>query len=290
MASLAQMLEGGFLSMWGQTTASRLDALAPWVLRSFGYYEIMGIKELHNLLSRYPRRRLETWVTNLRGVESSLSRRKNIQEQILIGAKRGCERLRSVELVDNNFTLAAYHFLARADSTWRQDDKFRVLELGPLGLWGPTVWCPVCDYNLKLQKWDTRSFTCPGHDVPLIPKEDALPIGVGFTHEIQKRMYQESVTTIEDIVVEHSSKAVLSMHIPKMLPFSELVIAVGELDSIPKLKHFVQHFLQTSLLREEVRQNEERLQRSYMKLLETLSSTLTVDAGQSNGGEGPAST
>jgi hypothetical protein len=271
------MIEKGFLFMVGQNIAAQLATLEPRVMRSFGCHDI-GLKDVQHALSLYPSRRLDAWLDNIRSVESSLLRRKTIQEQILIDAKNGYESLGSVEPVDNNFALAAYHFMARGDSTWLKDDRFQTLDLGPLGSWCPLVWCPLCDYNLRLQQWDTRGFTCPGHDVALIPRHEALPTGIGFTAEIQKQIYQETVTTVEDIVVGHPAKVVLSMHIARMLPFSELVIAVGETTSMPRLRRFVQNFLRTSPLGGEVRQNEEYLQQSYATLLDTLRSAPAVDA------------
>jgi len=62
------------------------------------------------------------------------------------------------------------------------------------------------------------------------------------------------------------------VRIPKMLPFSEVVVAVGDVDSLPKLKAFIQGFLRVSSSRQEAQQNEVSLQRSYTSLLETLRS------------------
>lgn len=268
---LATMIESGFLFTVGQNTAAQLTTLEPRVMRSFGCHDI-GLKQLQHALSLYLSRRLDAWLDNIRGVESSLLRRKTIQEQILTDAKNGCEPLGFVELVDNNFTLAAYHFLARGDSTWLEDDRFQTLELGSLGPWCPPVWCPLCDYNLRLQQWDTRHFICPRHNVPLVPREDASPIGVGYAPGMEMELYQESATPVEDIAMKYPSKVALSMRIPKMLPFSEVVIAVGDTDSTPKLKPFVQDLLRTSSSRQEAQQNEVGLQRSYANLLNTLRS------------------
>ena len=91
-------------------------------------------------------------------------------------------------------------------------------------------------------------------------------------------LYEESVVPIEYIAVEHPSKAALSMRISKMLPFSELVMAVGETDSMSRLRRFVQDFLQTSSLREEVHRTEGSLQSSYTQLLDTLRSITAVDS------------
>ena len=270
-ASLTEMIEKGFLFMVGQNTAAQLATLEPRVMRSFGRHDI-GLKHLQHALSLYPSRRLDAWLDNIRGVESSLLHRKTIQEQILTDARNGCESLGSVELVDSNFALAAYHFLARGDSTWLEDDRFQTLELGSLGPWCSPVWCSLCDYNLRLQQWDTRRFICPGHNVPLIPREDASPIGVGYAPGVEVELYQESVTPVEDIAMKYPLKVALSMCIPKMLPFSEVVIAVGDTDSMPKLRRFVQDFLRASSSRQEAERNEVSLQKSYTNLLETLRS------------------
>ena len=80
------------------------------------------------------------------------------------------------------------------------------------------------------------------------------------------------LTPVEDIAVKYPSKVALSVRIPKMLPFSEVVIAVGDADSLPKLKPFVQDFLGASPSVEEAQRNEVSLQRSYTILLETLRS------------------
>jgi len=93
------------------------------------------------------------------------------------------------------------------------------------------------------------------------------------------------IVPIEYIALEHPSKKALSLRIPKMLPFSELVIAVGKTTSIRKLRHLVKDFLRASPLRVEVCRNEEDLQRSYAKLLESLRSTPTTDVGHSESGD-----
>jgi len=269
--SLTEMIESGFLFMVGQNIVARLATLEPRVTRSFGCHDI-GLKHLQHVLSLYPSRRFDAWLDNIRSVESLLLHRRTIQEQILTDAKNGCESLGSIQLVDNNFALAAYHFLARGDSTWLQDDRFQTLEMGSLGPWRSPVWCPLCDYNLRLQQWDTRQFICPGHNVPLIPREDASPIGVGYAPGVEMELYQEHVTPIEDIAMKYPSTVALSVRIPKMLPFSEVVIAVADVDSMPKVKSFVQDFLRASSSRQEAERNEVSLQRSYTSLLETLRS------------------
>ena len=257
--------------MVGQNIAAQLATLEPRVMRSFGCHDI-GLKHLQHALSLYPSHRLDVWLDNIRDVESSLLRRKTIQEQVLTEAKNGCKSQSSVEIVDNNFALAAYHFLARGDGTWLEGDRFQTLELGPLGPWRPPVWCPLCDYNLRLQQWDTRHFICPGHNVPLISREDASSIGVSYTPGMEMELYRELVTPVEDIATKYPSKVALSVRIPKMLPFSEVVIAVGDADFIPWLKSFVQDFLRASSARQDTRRNEVSLQRSYTNLLETLRS------------------
>ncbi|RLC35683.1 hypothetical protein DRH29_05945 [candidate division Kazan bacterium] len=275
--SLTEMIEKGLLLMVGQNIAAQLATLEPRVMRSFGCHEI-GLKHLQHALSLYPSRQFDVWVNNIQEVESALLRRKAIQEQILSEAKSGCKSLGSIELVDNNFALAAYHFLARGDNSWLENDRIQTLELGPLGSWCPRVWCPLCDYNLHLQQWDTRQFICPGHNVPLISREDASPIGVVYAPEVEMELYRELVTPVEDIAMKYPSKVALSVRIPKMLPFSEVVIAVGDVDSLPKLKALIQGFLGASPLRQEAQQNEVSLQRSYTSLLETLRSALATEA------------
>jgi len=201
-----------------------------------------------------------------------LLRRKTIQKQVLTEAKNGCKSPGSVEIVDNNFALAAYHFLARGDGTLLEGDRFQTLKSGALGPWRPPVWCPLCDYNLSLQQRDTRHFICPGHNVPLISREDASPIGIGYTPVMEMELYRELVTPVEDIATKYPSKVALSVRIPKMLPFSEVVVAVGDTDSMPRVKAFVHDFLRTSSSRQDAQQNEVSLQRSYTSLLETLRS------------------
>jgi len=274
--SLTEMIEKGLLLMVGQNIAAQLATLEPRVMRSFGCHEI-GLKHLQHALSLYPSRQFDVWVNNIQEVESALLRRKAIQEQILSEAKSGCKSLGSIELVDNNFVLAVYHFLARGDNSWLENDRFQTLELGPLGPWCPPVWCPLCDYNLRLQQWDTRQFICPGHNVPLISREDASPIGVVYAPEAEMELYRELVTPVEEIATEYPSKVALSVCIPKMLPFSEVVIAVGDTDRMPWLKSFVQDFFQTSPSRQEAQRNEVSLQRSYINLLESLRSALAVE-------------
>jgi len=274
--SLTGMIESGLLFMVGQNIAAQLATLEPRVMRSFGCHDI-GLKRLQHALSLYPSRRLDAWLDNIRGVESLLLRRKTIQEQILSEAKNGCKSLGSIEFVDNNFVLVAYHFLARGDGPWLEGDRFQTLELGALGSWCPPVWCPLCDYNLRLQQWDTRQFICPGHNIPLITRVDASPIGIGYTPGMEMELYHEPVTPVEDIAMKNPSQAALSVRIPKMLPFSEVVIAVGDMDSIPRLKAFVQDFLRASPSRQEAQQNEVSLQRSYTSLLETLRSALAAE-------------
>jgi len=274
--SLIGMIEKGFLLMVGQNIAAQLATLEPRVMRSFGCHDI-GLKHLQHALSLYPSRRLDAWLDNIRDVESALLRRKTIQEQVLTEAKNGCKSLGSVEMADNNFALVAYHFLARGDGTWLEGDRFQTLELGSLGPWCPPVWCPLCDYNLRLQLWDTRQFICPGHNIPLITREDASPIGIGYTPEVEMELHRELVTPVEDIATKYPSKVALSVRIPKMLPFSEVVIAVGDADSMPWLKSFVENLLQAAPLRQEAQRNEVSLQRSYASVLETLRSALAAE-------------
>lgn len=271
MASLAQQAESRGLTIIGQAVASELDRLAPHFVRSFGCYDI-ELKHLHDTLSACLGQRFDTWIGGLlKDVESFLERRRTIQEQIPNDAKDGCESLGFVKLIDNNFALAAYHFLARGDETWLGDDRFQVVELGLVGPARRQLECPRCPYYISLQGWDTRGFTCPEHEVPLVQKE--VVISPPLVLRKAPGLYEESVDPIEDIATEHLSKGALSLHMPKMLPFSEVVIAVGEMPSMPKLTRFAQDFLRTSsALREEVRGNEDGLQRSYAKLLQTLRS------------------
>jgi hypothetical protein len=273
VANLAPAFENAVLSITGLSLATQLNTLAQRVFRNFGCYEIMGLKELHHVLSLCLGQRFDTSVGQmLKDVQLLLQQRKTIQNQILGDAKNGCESLGFVELIDNNFSLAAYHFLARGDSTWLEDGRFQTLELGTLGQWRPPVWCPLCDYNLRMQQWDTRQFICPGHNVPLITRVDASPIGIGCTPGMEMELYRELVTPVEDIATKYPSKVALSVRIPKMLPFSEVVIAVGDADSMPKFKAFVQDFLRASSSRQETQLNEVDLQKSYTNLLETLRS------------------
>lgn len=269
--NLTGMIEKGLLFMVGQNIASQLATLETRIMRSFGCHDI-GLKQLQQALTFYPSHQFDTWLESLRSVESLLRQRKTVQEQIVTEAESGFKSLGSVALVENNFALAAYHFLVRGDGTWLDDDRFQTLELGTLGQWRPRVWCPLCDYNLRLQQWDTRQFICPGHNVALIPRENDSPIGVGYTPEVELELYQEPVTPVEDIAMKYLSKAALSMRIPRMLPFSEVVIAVGNEDSVLRLKSFVQDFLKDSPLGEEAQPNEVSLQKSYASLLETLRS------------------
>lgn len=287
IAGPAREIESRALSLLGQGLATQLDTLTPRVLSSFGCYDI-GLKALRDMLSVGLGQRFDAWLEQpLKDVESSLERRRIIWQQILTDARGGCKSLGSVELVDNNFALAAYHFLARGDGTWLKDDHFQVLELGPPGQMRLLLKCPLGDHNLYLQEWDTREFICPSHDVPLVQKEGAISsplIEVVHASGIQMNLYQESVVPVEDIAMKYPSKVALSVRIHRMLPFSELVIAVGETDSMPRLRRFVQNFLQASSLREEVRRNEGRLERSYVDLLEASRSTPATDAGQPDGG------
>lgn len=156
-----------------------------------------------------------------------------------------------------------------------------MLELAQEGSLCRHVECPRCTHQISLQEWDTREFICPEHEVPLVvPSPYSLP----KPPENRKALYEESVVPIEYIALEHPSKKALSLRILKMLPFSELVIAVGETTSMPRLRHFVQDFLQASSLREEVRRTEGSLQRSYAQLFETLRSTPAADPEQSGAG------
>ena len=78
------------------------------------------------------------------------------------------------------------------------------------------------------------------------------------------------MSLVEDIAWKYLSKVALSMHVLRALPFSEVIIAVGDVDSLPKLKAFVKGFLGASPLRQEAQRNEVSLQRSYTSLLEIL--------------------
>jgi len=288
---LTREMDKGFGFM-GQLIATELDKWTSRVYRSFGCYDI-GLKLLRDTLCAGLGQRFEDWLgEEIRSVESSMERRKSLQDQILVNAKSGCQSPGSIELVDNNFVLAGYHFLARGDEAWLEDDRFQVLQLFGEGSPCRQLECPRCTYQIFLQQWDTREFVCPEHGVPLvIPAPYPLPKPpVNHTD-----LYEESliaigssvvpIVPIEYIALEHPSKKALSLRIPKMLPFSELVIAVGKTTSIRKLRHLVKDFLRASPLRVEVCRNEEDLQRSYAKLLESLRSTPTTDVGHSESGD-----
>jgi transcriptional regulator with XRE-family HTH domain len=269
VADLAQDAESRAASFVGQGLATQLDALAPRVFRSLGCYDI-GLKAVSDTLHLLGQR-FEASLEALRDVQSSLERRKTLREQILINAKHGCEAFGSVELIDNNFTLAAYHFFARGDKAWLDDDHFQVLKLAAVGPPSRGVECPRCTHQISLQEWDTRKFVCPEHEVPLV---ESLPIPLPKPPMNPTSLYEESVVPIEYIALEYSSKETLSLRIPKMLPFSEIVIAAGDTASITSLVRFVQELLYaSSALRKEVHINEEHLKDRYAELLQALRST-----------------
>jgi len=265
--------ESRAISFVGQGLATQLDTLAPRVFRSLGCYDI-GLKAVSDTLHLLGQR-FEASLGALRDVQSSLERRKTLREQILINAKDGCEAFGSVELIDNNFALAAYHFFARGDKTWLEDDHFQVLKLAAVGTPCRGVECPRCTHQISLQEWDTRKFVCPEHEASLV---ESLPLPLPKPQMNLTSLYEESVVPIEYIALEYPSKETLSLCIPKMLPFSEMVIAIGDTASVTGLRNFVQDWLCTSsALREEVHINEEYLQRKYAELLRALRSTSVAD-------------
>lgn len=270
VAGLVLEAENRATSFVGQGLATQLDTLAPRVFKSLGCYDI-GLKAVSDTLHLLGQR-FEVSMEALRDVQASLERRKNLREQILINAKAGCEALGSVELVENNFALVTYHFFARGDKAWLKDDHFQVLKLSAVGPPCRGVECPRCTHQISLQEWDTRKFVCPEHEVPLV---ESLPIPLPKPPTNPTSLYEESVVPIEYIALEYSSKESLSLRIPKMLPFSELVIAAGDTASITSLRYFVQELLlcTPSALREEVHKNEECLQNRYAELLQALRST-----------------
>jgi len=285
----------GLVRLTGSGIESRVRQDLPVVLynsilRSFGCYHIEQLKLMHNVLSLCLGRRFDAWIgKDLKNIESSLGRRRTIQEQIATDAKSGCKALSSVEFVDNNFALAAYHFLIRGDETWLEEDRFQVQGLD-VGLPGSTyrrVWCSRYGCSLTLDERDMRRFICPWHDVPMVESPPSPPSESPVT---VMPPYEESVSPIEHIAWKYHDKASLSLRIPKMLPFSELVIAVGETASMPKLTRFLQDFLRASLLREKAQRNEDGLRISFTNLLETLRSAPATDAEQSDGDNRPAST
>jgi len=276
MAPIWERWENAALSITGLTIGARLNTIAQRIFRSLGCYDVLEFKMLHDILSLCLGHRFDAQVGKmLKDIQSSLQRRKSIQEQILGDAKSGCQSLRSTELVDNNFVLVVYHFLARGDETWLEDDRFQVVQLYQESSVCRFMECPRCTHQISLQEWDKREFVCPQHRVPLVVSS---PRSLPKPPENRTALYEESVVPIEYIAVEHPSKAALSMRISKMLPFSELVMAVGETDSMSRLRRFVQDFLQTSSLREEVHRTEGSLQSSYTQLLDTLRSITAVDS------------
>jgi len=273
VAGLAREAESRATSFVGQGLAAQMDTLAPRIFRSFGCYDI-GLKAVSDTLHLLGQQ-FEASLEALRDVESSLERRKTLREQILIDAKDGCESFGSVELINNNFALAAYHYLARGDKTWLKDDHFQVLKLAAVGSPCRGVECPRCTHQISLQEWDTREFVCPEHEVPLV---ESLLLPLPKPPMNPTALYEESVVPIEYIALEYSPKETLSLRIPKMLPFSELVVAVGDTASMTSLRRFVQDLLRaSSALREEIHMNEERLQSRYANLLQALRSTPVAD-------------
>ena len=266
------------LSLLGQYLAVELEKVMPYALKSLGCYDI-GLRVVGATLSAGLGQQFDSWAGGiLKDVEASLQRRRAIREQILTDAKRGCESLGSVELVDNNLTLAAYHFLARGDETWLKDNRFQVLELAHTGPPCRALECPRCAHQITLQEWDTRKFICPEHEVFLVVSP-SLPLPKPPLNLTALYQEQESVIPIEHVALEYASRGSLSLRIPKMLPFSELVIATAEMASMLTLRRFLQDFLRTSPLRGEVRQNEECLRQSYARLLQTLRSAPAINAG-----------
>ena len=291
VAALAPVVENAALSITGLSMATRLNTLAQQVFTSFRCYEITGLDELSRVLSLCFGQRFDAWVGEmLKDIQSSLLRRKTIQDQILSSARGGYKFPGAIEIVDNNFPLAAYHFFVRGDEAWLEDNRFQVVNLGPVGQASRLLECPLRDSSVGLQRWDTRGFICPRHDVPLVEKgrTESLPQDFIYFSATEAELFQEPLIPVEDIALEHPAKAALSIRIPKMLPFSEVVIAVGEIASMPELRRFVQDFLRASPLGQEARQNEGALQTSYASLLKTLRSTPAINAGQSNEGESPA--
>lgn len=269
VADLAQEAESRAASFVGQGLVTQLDTLAPRVFKSLGCYDI-GLKAVSDTLHLLGQR-FEASLEALRGVQSSLEQRKILREQILVNAKDGCKAFGSVELIDNNFTLAAYHFFTRGEKAWLGDDHFQVLKLSAVGPPCRGVECPRCTHQISLQEWDTRKFICPEHEVPLV---ESLPIPLPKPTMNPTSLYEESVVPIEYIALEYPSKETLSLRIPKMLPFSELVIAIGNTASITSLMRFVQELLYaSSALRKEVHINEEHLKDRYAELLQALRST-----------------
>jgi hypothetical protein len=278
-ASLTGMIESGFLFMVGQNISAQMATLESRVMRSFGCHDI-GLKQLQHALSLCPSRRLDAWLDSIRGVESLLLHRKTIQEQILASANNSCKSLGPVELLDKNFPLVAYHFFARGDETWLEDDCFQMVEMGSVDSPSRHLECPLSPYySINLQRWDCRGFVCPLHELPLVERMSVISPSTPLHDTPSTHMWpyqeEESVVTIEDIARKHPSKGALSLRIPKLLPFSEVVIAIGELPTMDELKSLLQGFLRSSpALKEKARMNEADLQRSWDGLLESLRSVL----------------
>ncbi|MFP4642472.1 MAG: hypothetical protein ACOC6S_02985 [Chloroflexota bacterium] len=274
-AGVAQETGSRLLSVMGQNLAAQLDTLTQRVFGSFGCYDIQ-LKAVRDSLSQVLGQQFDAWLADeLENVESSLLQRQTIQQEILAAAKSACETL-GAESVYNNFSLAAYHFFARGDETWLADDHFQMVEMGTVESPSRHLECPLSPYySLELQRWDRRDFVCPVHELPLIEERREISPSTP-AHDIpatQTWPYQEQLVGIEDVARAYPSKACLSLRIPRLLPFSEIVIATSDVPAMDELKCALRDFLQdASGLREKTWTNEANLKRSWGRLLESLRS------------------
>lgn len=267
---LAEGVERG-QALLGQLLASQLERPLSSALKSFSCHKL-GLKALSDMLSVLPTEVITARKAGelLIGIEQQLGQRERIQQQIEREAREALAMLGPFGLTQN-FSLAAYHFYVRGDDSWLCDERFQVISFAPGG--GSVKWqrCPQGDYTLRVEAWDTRSFICPEHGASLMLQDTPSWSPLAKPPESQTGLYIEDVVAIEDIVWEQPEGAGLSMRIPQMLPFSELVIAVCEVSTMPKLTSLVQDFLLApSARRDGARRNEADLQGSYEKLMTML--------------------
>ena len=216
---------------------------------------------------------------SLTAFEQGLRERGILQRKYEERVQEASRALGAVELT-RNFGLAAYHFYVRGDESWLREENFQTLAFGTLNTQFNFFKCPQCSYFLTLQSWDQREFICPQHGSPLIRVRPEFSWSPSVSlPESQEGLYIEEIEPVEKFARERPSQAGLSLRIPQAMPFSEWVIAVGEIKIMSRTVALIRELLLASLpLSEKASQNEQTLQDSYTKLMNLLRSGL--EAGE----------
>jgi DNA-binding MarR family transcriptional regulator len=257
--------------------AEELGKLRASPLRSFSLHKL-SLAAL-DVVGLGLRRRFPDWEgwARLDHVEGLLDRRRALQGRL-------AEELGNHPAIGNgspvqpHLGLAAYHYLVRGNEGWLSLERLQVLVLGGESAVLKGLGCQVwdCPYEVPVSSWDTREFACPEHGQGLTVAWEGLPrlaVSAMLLGKLPPGVYQERVLGVEALRERYGGVAALSLRIPGVWPFTEVVLVVGDEPSVRELKHALPDAfkaLGTSSIAGEVRHTEEQLDSAWGELLEAL--------------------